>query len=352
LIVTVAVVIVWGCIAPIKHEMTTDYPAAIIRTVGSPSVIDGRARFREIFCQLLVEDSDYQSPVGECEDFLLKLNDEPATGESPQTLPKFTTRLRIMIVPGFLNECFASIALPFEEAIRSLNHQQVKSEVLMISGRSSSDANAVDIVKKISGLNLASDEYLLIIGYSKGAVDILHSLVNFPEAFRHVAAVISVAGAINGTPLVDQLDEIYFDLTRHFLPNSCDEGDKGALNSLRPATRLSWIAANPLPGSVRYFSLAAFTRREHINTLLKTGYDRLQIISPRNDGLLLSTDQIIPGSTLLGYANSDHWSVALPLDQKNRVISATIQAPKQFPRNILLQAILFYVAEVLERSRQ
>ena len=208
------------------------------------------------------------------------------------------------------------------------------------------------ILPRISELDLAADEYLVIIGHSKGAVDILHSLVHFPEASRRVGAVISVAGAINGTPLVDHLDDIYFDLVRNFLPNRCDEGDKGALNSLRPATRLSWIAANPLPGSIRYFSLAAFSRREQINTLLKPGYDRLQIYSPRNDGILLSTDQIIPGSTLLGYANSDHWSVALPLDKKNRLISATIQAPNQFPRNILLQAMLLYVAEIQETSKE
>ena len=331
---------------------TTDYPAAIIGTVGSPPVIDGRARFREIFCQLLVAASDDQNPIGECDDFLLRLNDEPVPIEPPQPLPTLTTRFQILIVPGFLNECFASIGLPFEEAIQSLNDQQVESKLLMVSGRSSSDANAVYIAEKISELRLAADEYLVIIGHSKGAVDTMHALVNFPETSRRVGAVISVSGAINGTPLVDHLDDIYFDLTRNFLPSGCDEGDEGALDSLRPTTRLSWIAANPLPGPARYFSLAAFSRREYINTLLKPGYDRLHIYSPRNDGILLSTDQIIPGSTLLGYANSDHWSVALPLDKKNRLISATIQAPNQFPRNILLQAMLFYVAEKLETSKK
>ncbi|MGD9309595.1 MAG: hypothetical protein PVG51_10680 [Desulfosarcina sp.] len=332
--------------------MTTDSPAAIIRTVGSPPVTDGRARFREIFCQLLLAESNDQSPIGDCEDFLFKLNDEPLSIEPPQPLPKLTTRFQILIVPGFLNECFASIALPFEEAIQSINDQLVESELIMVSGRSSSDVNAVYIAEKISELDLAVDEYLVIIGHSKGAVDTMHSLVNFPEASRRVSAVISVAGAINGTPLVDNLDEIYFNLAQNYLPSSCDEGDKGALNSLRPATRLSWMAANPLPGSTRYFSLATFSRREQINTLLKPGYDQLQIYSPRNDGILLSTDQLIPGSTLLGYANSDHWSVALPLDKKNRLISATIQAPNPFPRKILLQAMLLYVAEILETSNQ
>jgi len=332
--------------------MTTDYPAAIIRTVGSPSVIDGRARFREIFCQLLEAESDDQSPVGECEEFLLQLNDEPAPAEPPCPLTKRTARFRVMIVPGFLNECFSNIALPLEEAILSLNDQKVKAEVLMVSGHSSSEANAIYIAETILGLDLDEDEYLVILGHSKGAVDILHALVDVPEASKRVAAVISVSGAINGTPLVEKVDEISFDLARNFLPDSCDEGDGGALNSLRTATRLSWIAANPLPGSVRYFSLATFTRREHINTLLKAGYDQLQIFSPRNDGLLLVSDQIIPGGILLGYANSDHWSVVLPLDKKNLMISGTVQMPKPFPRTILLRAMLLYVAETLETSKE
>jgi hypothetical protein len=59
------------------------------------------------------------------------------------------------------------------------------------------------------------------------------------------------------------------------------------------------------------------TNRNNINTLLRTGYDLLWRYSPRNDGLLLYTDQLIPGGTLLGYANADHWSVALSLENKN-----------------------------------
>jgi hypothetical protein len=58
---------------------------------------------------------------------------------------------------------------------------------------------------------------------------------------------------------------------------------------------LSWLAANPLPQSVRYFSLAALTKRNNINTLLKTGYDLLWIYSPRNDGLLLMSINLFPG---------------------------------------------------------
>ena len=349
-IVVAAAITLSGCIAPVKHEMTTDYPAAMIRTVGAPPVIDGRARFRQIFCRLLKASYGNTGFSGGCEEALLKLSDEPVPVEPFRPLPERTTRFRVLIVPGFLNECFTSIALPFEEAIQSLDDKRVTFEVFMVSGHSSSEANAVSIAEKIAALVLDPDERLVLIGHSKGAVDILQALVDFPEASRRVSAVISVAGAINGTPLAERVDEIAFELARNFLPDSCDEGDGGALDSLRPATRLTWLAANPLPASVRYFSLAAFTERDHINQLLRTGYDQLQIYSPRNDGLLLSADQMIPGGSLLGYANADHWSVALPLEKNNRLIAGTIRAPHKFPRHVLLQAMLLYVAEATEIS--
>lgn len=36
-------------------------------------------------------------------------------------------------------------------------------------------------------------------------------------------------------------------------------------------------------------------------------------LDARNDGHVLYTDAIIPGSYLLGYFNADHWAVALPV---------------------------------------
>jgi len=341
-----------GCIAPIKHEMTADFPAALVYVVGTPPVMDGRVRFREIFCQLLMNGSGRPEPGSACDDFLLRLNDEPLSDHLPRPLPDLSGRYRVLVVPGFLNECFASIALPFEEAITPLSGETFTIETLMVSGRSSSDANALHIAESIEALQLAEDERLVLVGHSKGAVDILHCVVNHPAATRRVAAVISVAGAINGSPLALKMGDIYADIVSHFLPGLCNAGDEGALESLRPAVRLSWTAAHPLPEAVHFFSLATLTRRDHINTLLKTSYDLLWPYSPRNDGLLLMADQLIPGGTLLGYANTDHLSVVLPLENKNALIAGWVKAPHRFPRTVLLKALLVYAAEVLESPRK
>jgi hypothetical protein len=224
-----------GCVGPVNHEMTTDCPAAVMYAVGTPPVVDGRARFREIFCQILSAEPDYQGPDGACDKFLLRLNDEPRPGEKLSPVPNLSTRYRVMVVPGFLNECVASIALPFEDAITSLSERGLKIEPMVVSGRSSSDANAVYIADRIENLNLDEDEKLVLVGHSKGAVDILHCIVNFPQVSRRVAAVVSVAGAINGSPVALKLDDIYTDLARNFLSGRCNTGDDGALDSLRPA---------------------------------------------------------------------------------------------------------------------
>ena len=41
----------------------------------------------------------------------------------------------------------------------------------------------------------------MLIGYSKGTPDILEAVVNHPEAMHRVAAVVSFAGVVGGTPI-------------------------------------------------------------------------------------------------------------------------------------------------------
>lgn len=345
---TIAGLALLGCVGPVKHEMRTDFPAAVHHVVKTPPVMDGRTRFREIFCRMLAEESEGETTAGDCERFLLRLGDEPLPQKAPRPIPGLGKRFRVLVVPGFLNECFATIAFPFEDVIPSLEERGIAIQLVMVGGRSSSQANAVYLAETIENLDLAPDERLVLVGHSKGVVDILHMLVDHPHSSRRVAAVIGVAGAVNGSPLADQLAEIYFNLARNALSGRCETGDDGALEDLKPAMRLAWLADHTLPPSVRYFSVATCTRRENINTLLKAGYDRLWIVSPRNDGLLLTADQVIPGGTLLGYVDADHWSVVLPLENKSLLISETVQAPEAFPRNVLLEALLVYVAEALE----
>ena len=98
---------------------------------------------------------------------------------------------------------------------------------------------------------------------------------------------------------------------------------------------------------MRSFSLVAFTDKPHIARVLRTPYDLLAQVDPRNDGQLIFTDQIVPGSTLLGYANADHWAVAMALEERRSFWMSHPRRKRAFPRAVLFEAIVRFVGESL-----
>jgi hypothetical protein len=164
---------------------------------------------------------------------------------------------------------------------------------------------------------------------------------------RHVAAVVSIAGAIGGSPLANDAEQYQADLLRHFPGATCTSGDAGAVNSLRPATRQEWLAKNPLPRELRYYSLATFPKPDRISWILTRSYDKLARVDARNDGQLIFYDQVIPGGTLVGYINADHWALAVPIARKHSTIGSTVVTQNAYPREALLEALLRFLEEDL-----
>jgi hypothetical protein len=80
---------------------------------------------------------------------------------------------------------------------------------------------------------------------------------------------------------------------------------------------------------------------------LKPSYNKLARIDGRNDGQVLFYDQVIPGSTLLGYVNADHWALAVPIARTHDMLGATFVNHNDFPREALLEALLRFVEEDL-----
>lgn len=125
-----------------------------------------------------------------------------------------------------------------------------------------------------------------------------------------------MAGVINGTPVADKYAETYANWFKNIPSKECEPGDGGVLKSLKRSVQFPWMAVNPLPQNVRYYSLVAFPHRDNIQPGLLLTYDLLRSIGPRNDGQVIFYDQVIPGSSLLGYINLDHWAVAVPVKEK------------------------------------
>ena len=312
-----------------------------------PEALDGRARFREIFCGLKAASVETSRDAGSCDELLWRLTDEPVAPSQPAAIPQPSRGLRIFVVSGAFGDCRGLDTIPYATEIQQLAAQGVRIQSVLVSGRSSPDRNARQLAAVIEEAGIEPGDRLVLIGYSKGAVDILQFLIDFPGIARQVVGVVSVAGAIHGSPLATRADWWYRTFFAKSFGQTCDPGDGQVIASLVPATRQRWLDEHPLPAHVTYFSLAAFTTGEHLSHGLQATWRILAEDDRRNDGQLLIADAVIPGATLLGYVNADHWDIAIPIDRQMPHLAAR-RSPREFPRPVLLDAMLRYVTESLE----
>jgi pimeloyl-ACP methyl ester carboxylesterase len=325
-------------------SITEEEPAQYLTFPGAPAVCDGRVRFRQFVCTLAKERQQDRTSHPDCAKLLWRLDDETTSQPPWPPLPRHDPRLRILIVPGAFAECFLVFGMPFEDASSHLKRCGYRIDFIAVSGRSGADHNAAEIAAAMEQLPIDADERILLIGHSKGAVDILHFLVNYPQPAKRISAVVSVSGPITGSPLADALAGTYARIFSRMPFTNCPPGDREVVESLKRSTQTTWLAAHHLPDHVRYFSLATFARREDIHPLMLFTYDLLAAYDPRNDGYVAFSDQVIPGATLLGYANLDHWDIALPV--RERLNFSGINSRRE-ARKILFEAMVLTVAESL-----
>jgi hypothetical protein len=315
-------------------------------------VADGRGRFREIY-RAVREDHGRLLPDDlPCGEALRRAPDEaPPTGR-PVRLGPARIPLRVLVVPGLYGECVADLVTPFAGAIEHLEEAHgYRAGLLPVSGRSSSARNAAQIRDFLAASPPEPGERLVLVGYSKGVCDALEAVVGHEGVRRRVDAVVAVAGAVAGSVLAEGIPEPLRTLVSKADLPGCDAGDGLGVEGLRRATRRDWLARHALPSSVRYYSLVALPEPDRVSAILRPGYRRVADVDPRNDGQVVWADAFIPAGTFLGYANADHWAVALPIVRDAppglRAAAATVLDRNAFPREVLLEAVVRQVEEEL-----
>jgi len=319
-------------------------PAQLLVYPGAPPVLDGRVRFRQMVCELAAQLPSGANTGFDCTHLLWRLADEKAPSSTPPPLPPHDPPLHLLIVPGAFAECFPEFGMPFEDAALSLRQRGYRIDFIAVSGRSGADHNGALIAAAVEKIAEDPAERIVLIGHSKGALDILHFLVNHPQPARRIRAVVSVAGAVNGSPLADDFADMYRKIFSRMPFLYCSPGDRDVINSLTRSYCMRWLASHRLPQHVKYFSLGGFARREDINPTMLLTYDLLSIVEPRNDGYVAFCDQVIPGATLLGYANLDHYDIALPVRERLNFGAVNSHAAA---REVLFEAIVLTLAEAL-----
>ena len=351
---TVVSLVVAGCVALGACAATplipysTDTPPLVLAPASLVGVQDQRGRFREIYCAVLEEHGHALPDYRPCQDALTRVGTEPAGTGKPVDLGPSKRGLVAAVVPGIGYECFEPWLNPpgtVGQHVRQFGYDAV---LLKVDALSSSENNAHQIRDAI--IAMPSDggaPRLVLVGYSKGISDILDAVVAYPEIRSRVAAVVSVAGAVGGSPLANDAEQYQADLLRYFPGATCNLGDGGGVASLRPATRQQWLARNPLPPGLRYYSLVTFPRPELISAILTSSYRKLARIDARNDSQMIFYNQVVPGSVLMGYLNADHWAVAVPINRAHAMVASMFVTQNAYPREALLEALLRFVEEDL-----
>jgi hypothetical protein len=340
-----------GCGAPVSRA-GSELPALVLQPVQPVQLThvgDQRAYYRQQFCKRL--DAQWTAP---CETYLRKFPDEAIEDQTEQlTLAQRSLPINLFVVSGVFAECFPALKA-FGDARTALSLENTAFFDVPVHGRGSTELNS-EIVRDFILAELArqsSPRINIILSYSKGTADSLAALAGSRALAQHIDALLSVAGAVNGSPLADTFEQAYASFASGLPLNTCKATDRGELTSLTRDTRLNWLTAHPPPPHPRYYSLVAAPTPDRISLLLKLPYRRLANIDARNDGQLLAWDAIVPGSTILGYVNADHFAVALPLMQWHPHAMGMLAKPNDFPRLPMLAAALAVIGQELATPRQ
>lgn len=334
-----------GCTSTPMLPYLSDTPAQVLMPIHAAGVKDGRARFREIFCERFDAIGPPKDGQPNCLNYLHRLTDEPAPTTKTERSRIPLESVRFIIIPGYMGDAVPGGMKAFGPSISRLAEKGYQIEYIQVSGGGGGEHNANEIAAYFDMREFPEHEKLVIIGYSKGTIDLLHFLSENPQFAQRVDALVSYSGAVNGSPLAEVFSEYLVNMMLAITGG--DPGDKAGYSNLKPSTQMHWLASHPLPTHIKYFSLASFTDRKNVSSILKDGYDRLSQINPKNDGLLIYYDQILPKSTLLGFINGDHWAPALPFTEESATMATTLANRNIFPRDAMFEAVLLYVRENL-----
>ena len=292
---------------------------------------DVRGEFRAALC------APDRLSVEECAQVLRTYDGEIPAARAPAASPAMH---RLVFVPGFLASCFAGIH-SFADVVAQARAAGFTADVLGVGGRNDVASNARLIAGQIERMTATDPRRIILVGHSKGADELLQMLVDRPDIAARVDGMLSVAGALQGSPLASELQGVY-GVTLAIMPLAgCDRGEGDPVGDLTAASRAAWWRANGDAITTPVYTLVTLPAFSHLSPSLLWTYARLSSDTPDNDGMLRVQDQVVPSSRLLGVLNADHLAVAIP---HPGLLYLLVFSPVPFPRAQVYMAAIDVIA--------
>ena len=339
-----------------EDYLTPTHPVTNARTAtGGGFTSDGRtlliylqpeahnyaADFAATFCSVLAQSNPDGGQWSSCDKYL-----EGASAGAAAPLPALTADYHIVIVPGFLSSCLADTPA-FDKGAQFLHDKHGFAVDRIPVPNDPSSSNAKLIAAFIQDQASKDPKRMILVGYSKGAPDIYETLARNPAIAAHVAAFVSVAGAIGGSPIAEALPQQADKWIKQFKLSGCKGDMDSGFKSLGRATRQAFLASYPSVGVATYSVVTESTRETTSKTLLES-WELLRSYGSAEDGQLLKQDAILPGSKFLGTALADHFAVALPFENSGQKYVEAGMDKNHYPRAALFESIIRFVSADLK----
>lgn len=253
---------------------------------------------------------------------------------------------RVLIVPGFMSACSftaSATAGAFHQALEHLKTAHGVDAQLLQVPDDSCENNGKLIARY---LREHPGPKFIVVGHSKGAADLQLALQDRAAA-ESVAALVSIAGAVGGSPLAD-LAEGRGLLSHVAVTGGCVGKLGAALDSMQTGVRNAFVESHP-DAPVPSYSVVAVSGFSDTSKILLRTWELLGAgFRGQEDGMLLAADGVLPGAKFLGTALADHVAVAHNFEQTGM---AKLYDKDHFPRAALLEAIVRFVEEDLDSAR-
>jgi hypothetical protein len=320
------------------EEFFSDGRCLVIYLEGGSNLNVAKA-FADLFCSVLKQKNPDGGEWGACENYI------DGGGKTDLNLPPIPTTYRVAVVPGLMSSCFAD-SPAFDEGRKALQeHYGIPTSLIAVPNDSSED-NAKTIAAALKEQWGSDQRKFIVLGYSKGAPDLQVALAK-DGIGPMVAAAVSVAGAVGGSPIADALPAAADRWIKQYNLPGCKGDLPTGFKSLQRAARQAFLASYPTIGVPSYSIVAKSDKDNTSKTLLQT-WQLLTAFGPVQDGQLLREDAIYPDSKMLGIALADHFAIALPFDKAKDAAIKSGMDKNRYPRAALLEAIVRFVIQDLQ----
>ena len=303
--------------------------------------------------------------------------------EQPEPTISRIERTTLVACPGLLNGLLP--VRDFQDQLPRIE-RRFSMRVLRADAHPvrSCEANVPDLLRALNegkGLDAGGREIpdalatppsdVFLIGYSKGAPDLLTLLVRHPAIRSRVRCVFTWAGAIGGSELADRMAGDFMrsrlqqgalgvaSLAKALMPAGLKLGKHEirrvhefnaaeAVRDLTTGVRSTFLAENKaqldaLDLPMFYFRGA--TRLSEVPWSQRSGFRALSRIDRCNDMQVTSANASLPMpmATDLGVLRGHHWDLAYPSFRKRRWLNNTYHP---FPKEAALAAIVILAAEL------